>query len=89
MRASGQGISGFQDELGMAYSLMSCWFEKNTVEKIQMPYCYIEDGNYDNSKELRTMATLLAKFSSLKEFRVEFDDEVRGDILLLYTYHIV
>ena len=56
MRASGQGISGM-DGLGMAYSLMSGWFANNTVESITMPVCTCEDGNYDNSGELRTMAT--------------------------------
>jgi hypothetical protein len=56
MRASGQGISGF-DGVGMAYPLMSGWFENNTVESITMPVCYCEDANYDNSGELKKMAT--------------------------------
>jgi len=87
MRASGQGISGF-DGVGMAYSLMSCWFEKNTVESIKMPYCYCEDANYDNSGELRKMASLLSKFSSLKSFDVEFDDQVFYVIYLYMSYDI-
>jgi len=78
MRASGQGISGF-DGVGMAYPLMSGWFENNTVESITMPVCYCEDANYDNSGELKKMATVLAKFSSLKSFSVEFDDQYGAD----------
>ena len=87
MRASGRGISGF-DGVGMAYSLMSCWFEKNTVESIKMPYCYCEDANYDNSGELRKMASLLSKFSSLKSFDVEFDDQVFFVIHSYMSYDI-
>lgn len=56
MRASRQGIGGM-GELGKAYSLMSGWFANNTVESITMPVCYCEDANYDNSAELKTMAT--------------------------------
>ena len=67
------------DGYGLAYTLMSDWFENNVVEEISMPVCYCEDGNYDNSGELGKMATVLAEFNSLKRFDVVFDDEHGGD----------
>ena len=62
----------------MTITLMTDWFENNVVEEISMPVCHCEDGNYDNSDELSKMATVLAEFTSLKKFDVEFDDQLGG-----------
>jgi hypothetical protein len=68
------------DGFGMAYILMSNWFEKNTVEEITMSSgSCIEGGGYDNSGENRKMAEVLARFSSLKVFHTEFENEYMGD----------
>lgn len=36
---------------GIAYLVMSGWFQNNVIEEISMPVCYCEDGNYDNNRE--------------------------------------
>lgn len=64
---------------GIAYLVMSGWFKNDVVEEISMPVCTCEDGNYDNSIESSKMATVLAKFSSLKKFYIEFDGDIHGD----------
>ena len=64
---------------GIAYLVMSGWFQNNVIEEISMPVCTCEDGNYDNSIESSKMATVLAKFRSLKKFYIEFDGDIDGD----------
>ena len=61
------------DGYGLAYSVLVDWFENNVIEEIKMPFCHCEDGNYDNSYELKQFATALDKFKSLKSFHVESD----------------
>ena len=76
----GEGRPGGEtDGYGLAYILMSDWLEKNIVEEMKMPFCHCQEGNYDNSGENRKLSTVLAKFSSLKVFMIEFDDEYDGD----------
>lgn len=70
---------GNSDGYGLAYTLLLDWFENNVIEEIKMPFCHCEDGNYDNSGELKKFAAVLDKFNSLKSFRVEFDDGFFGD----------
>ena len=62
---------------GLAYELFSGMFKNNVVEEINMPFCHCEDANYDNSGELEKFAKVLEleKFTSLKSFRVEFDNQ--------------
>ena len=44
-----------------------------------MPFCYCEEANYDNSDELQKFALVLTRFSSLKSFSIEFDNEYGRD----------
>ena len=63
---------GTTDGFGLAYILMSDWFENNVIEEMKMPFCNCEDGNYDNSGENRKLVTVLENFSSLKVFSIEW-----------------
>ena len=92
----GEGRPGSAtDGYGLAYILMSDWFENNVIEEMKMPFCNCEDGNYDNSGENRKLATVLENFSSLKVFSIEFGDgydgdedcEVSGDIIDALSNH--
>lgn len=61
-----------------------------------MPFCYCEEANYDNRDELQKFALVLTRFSSLKSFSIEFDNEygrdeisavVSGDIIEALSNH--
>ena len=70
---------GNSDGYGMGYLLLHDWLKNNQVDHIKMPFCHVQEGNYDNSDELKKFADVLGTFNSLKSFRVEFDDGFFGD----------